>query len=77
MSPPPPLHADDTTVPLLARGGAKTARLWTYLRDDRPFGRTAPPAVVFHFSRDRAGEHPTEQLRGWCGILQADGQAGQ
>lgn len=70
------LHADDTTVPLLARGGTKTARLWTYLRDDRPFGGTAPPAVVFRFSRDRAGEHPTEHLRGWCGILQADAYAG-
>ena len=29
------LHGDDTTVPLLARGGTKTARLWTYVRDDR------------------------------------------
>ena len=26
-------HADDTTVPLLAKGGTKTARLWTCLRD--------------------------------------------
>ena len=49
------LHGDDTTVPLLARGGTKTARLWTYVRDDRPFASAAPPAVVFRFSRDRAG----------------------
>ena len=70
------LHGDDTTVPLLARGGAKTARLWTYVRDDRPFGGTAPPAVVFHFSRDRGGEHPKEHLQGWQGILQADAYAG-
>jgi transposase len=70
------LHGDDTTVPLLARGGTKTARLWTYVRDDRPFGGTAPPAVVFRFSRDRAGEHPTEHLTGWKGILQADAYAG-
>src|SRR6056297_3643256 len=40
------LHGDDTTVPLLARGGTKTARLWSYERDDRPFDGTAPPAVV-------------------------------
>jgi hypothetical protein len=33
------LHADDTTVPLMAKGGTQTARLWTYLRDDRPFAR--------------------------------------
>ena len=70
------LHGDDTTVPLLARGGTKTARLWTYVRDDRPFGGTAPPAVVFRFSRDRAGEHPAEHLGGWKGILQADAYAG-
>ena len=70
------LHGDDTTVPLLARGGTKTARLWTYVRDDRPFGGTAPPAVVFRFSRDRSGDHPTEHLKGWKGILQADAYAG-
>jgi len=70
------LHGDDTTVPLLARGGAKTARLWTYVRDDRPFDGTAPPAVVFRFSRDRAREHPTKHLAGWQGILQADAYAG-
>lgn len=70
------LHGDDTTVPLLARGGTKTARLWTYVRDDRPFAGTAPPAVIFRFSRDRAGAHPTEHLTGWKGILQADAYAG-
>ena len=70
------LHGDDTTVPLLARGGTKTARLWTYVRDDRPFDGAAPPAVVFRFSRDRAGEHPTAHLKGWQGILQADAYAG-
>jgi len=70
------LHGDDTTVPLLARGGTKTARLWTYVRDDRPFAGTAPSAVVFRFSRDRAGAHPTEHLTGWKGILQADAFAG-
>ena len=70
------LHGDDTTMPLLARGGTKTARLWTYVRDDRPFAGTAPPAVVFRFSRDRAGAHPTEHLTGWQGILQADAYAG-
>ena len=70
------LHGDDTTVPLLARGGTKTARLWTYVRDDRPFAGKSPPAVIFRFSRDRAGAHPTEHLTGWTGILQADAYAG-
>lgn len=59
------LHADDTTVPLLVKGGTQTARLWTYLRDDRPFGGGAPPAALYHFSTDRRKEHPTLHLVGW------------
>jgi transposase len=70
------LHADDTTVPLLAKGGTKTARLWTYLRDDRPFGGGAPPAALYYFSTDRRKEHPTRHLTGWTGILQADAYGG-
>ena len=70
------LHADDTTVPLLAKGGTKTARLWTYLRDDRPFGGGAPPAALYYFSTDRRMEHPTRHLAGWTGILQADAYGG-
>jgi transposase len=38
------LHSDDTTVPVLAKGKTATGRCWVYLRDDRPFGGTAPPA---------------------------------
>jgi len=70
------LHADDTTVPLLAKGGTRTARLWTYLRDDRPFGGGAPPAALYHFSTDRRKEHPARHLAGWTGILQADAYGG-
>jgi transposase len=70
------LHADDTTVPLLAKGGTQTARLWTYLRDDRPFGGGAPPAALYYFSTDRRKEHPTRHLAGWTGILQADAYSG-
>jgi transposase len=29
-----------------------------HVRDDKPFGGPAPPGAVFHYSRDRAGEHP-------------------
>ncbi|MFN3314447.1 MAG: IS66 family transposase [Hyphomonas sp.] len=70
------LHADDTTVPLLAKGGTQTARLWTYLRDDRPFAGGAPPAALYYFSTDRRKEHPTRHLSGWTGILQADAYSG-
>ena len=70
------LHGDDTTVPLLAKGGTQTARLWTYVRDDRPFGGGAPAAALFHFSRDREMAHPNRHLAGWQGVLQADAYGG-
>ena len=70
------LHGDDTTVPLLAKGGTQTARLWTYVRDDGPFSGGAPPAALFHFSRDRGMTHPNRHLAGWQGILQADAYGG-
>jgi transposase len=72
------LHADDTPVPVLApgMGKTKTARLWTYVRDDRPAGDTSPPAVWFAYSEDRKGEHPKQHLSNISGILQADGYAG-
>ncbi len=70
------LHGDDTTVPVMAKGKTDIARLWDYVRDDRPFGGTDPPAVVFYYSRDRRGEHPQAHLASWSGILQADAFAG-
>jgi transposase len=70
------LHGDDTTVPVLAKGGTTTGRLWTYVRDDRPFGGTAPPAAVFYYSPDRGGEHPQAHLAHYAGILQADAYSG-
>lgn len=70
------LHGDDTTVPLLAKGGTTTARLWTYVRDDRPFAGGAPPAALFSFSRDREMVHPNRHLAGWTGVLQADAYGG-
>jgi transposase len=70
------VHGDDTTVPVLAKGQTTTGRAWVYVRDDRPFGGTDPPAAVFHYSRDRTGEHPERHLDGYAGILQADAYAG-
>ncbi len=70
------LHADDTTVPVLAEGKTDTGRCWIYLRDDRPFGGTGPPAAIFYYSRDRRGEHPQGHLAGYAGILQADAYDG-
>jgi transposase len=70
------LHGDDTTVPVLAKGKTRTGRCWVYVRDDRPFGGPAPPAAVFYYSRDRAGEHPQRHLAKYAGILQADAYSG-
>jgi transposase len=72
------IHADDTPVPVLApgMGKTKTARLWTYIRDDRPAGGGIPPAVWFVYTEDRKGEHPRQHLSKFTGILQADGYAG-
>ena len=53
------IPGDDTTVPVLAKNKTITGRLWTYVRDDQPFGGPAPPAALFYYSRDRGGEHPT------------------
>jgi transposase len=70
------VHGDDTPVPVLAKHQTRTGRLWTYVRDDRPFGGHDPPAAVFFYSRDRAGDHPERHLAGYAGILQADAYAG-
>jgi transposase len=70
------LHGDDTTVPVLAKGKTQTARCWVYVRDDRPFGGPAPPAAMFYYSRDRAGEHPQMHLARYAGIFQADAYGG-
>jgi transposase len=70
------IHADDTTVPVLAKHKTRTGRLWTYVRDDRPFGGPDPPAAVFFYSRDRGGEHPEQHLACYAGLMQADAYAG-
>jgi transposase len=66
------IHADDTTVPVLAKMKAVVGRIWTYVRDDRPFAGTDPPAALFYYSRNRAGEHPQGHLAGYVGLMQAD-----
>jgi transposase len=72
------IHADDTPIPVLSPGNGKTktGRLWTYVRDDRPSGDPAPPAVWFQYSPDRKGERPLMHLKDFTGMLQADGYAG-
>lgn len=72
------IHGDDVPIPVLSpgNGNTKTGRLWTYVRDDRPWADTTPPAVWFKYSRDRKGERPLQHLKDYRGLLQADGYAG-
>jgi transposase len=72
------LHTDDTPVPVLAPGNGKTktGRLWTYVRDDRPWGDPTPPAVWYAYTPDRKGEHPRAHLSEFRGTLQADAYPG-
>jgi transposase len=72
------VHGDDTEVPVLEPGLGRTrkGRLWTYVRDGRPYGCAEPPAILYRYSPDRRGAHPQDHLRGFKGILQADGYGG-
>jgi transposase len=69
------LHVDDTPVPVLAPGTGKTkiGRLWTYVRDKRPFSRIATAGSVFLYSTDRKGEHSQAHLKDFRGVIHADG----
>lgn len=79
------IHADDTPIRVLdpkkkrieglARG-VKEGRIWVYVKDDRPWAGSDPPAVAYWFSPDRKGEHPREHLADFTGTLQADAYAG-
>jgi transposase len=74
----PKIHADDTTVKVLApgTGKTKTGRLWVYVRDNRSWNPNDPPAAVFFYSPDRKGEHPVRHLKAFTGFLQADAYSG-
>ena len=79
---------------MLAPGNKKTrtARIWAYVRDERPWSGPcatgaqtdnlsscagrAPPCVWYQFTVDRKGEHPVKHLSGYQGWVHADGYAG-
>ena len=72
------IFADDTPLPVLdpGRGRTRTGRLWGYAIDDRPWGGSTPPAVVFLYAEDRKGEHLADHLADFQGVLQVDGYSG-
>ncbi len=74
----PKLFCDETRCPVLdpGRGKTKTGFLWAIARDDRPWGGTDPPAVVYSYAPGRGGVHAVKLLDGFAGVLQVDGYAG-
>ena len=76
------IFMDDTTVKLLQKGQGKgrnkpkTARLWVYARDEKPWGSTSPPAAWYQFSTSRGAEHPSKHLETYTGFAHADAYAG-
>jgi transposase len=78
------LHADDTPIRVLDRSlrdkglgkGVKKGRIWTYVRDQRPWMGAAPPGAVYYFAPDWKEDHVHHHLRQTSGILQADGYKG-
>ena len=69
------LFADETVVPVLdpGRGRTKQGYFWAIARDDRPWGGSAPPAVVYSYAPGRGHIHAHALLGGYRGVLQCDG----
>ena len=72
------IFADDTPVKLLSPGNkrTKTARVWAYVRDERPWTGDDPPAAWYEFTIDRKGHHPVGHLADYKGWVHADDYAG-
>lgn len=70
------IFADDTPVSMLSPGSGKTARLWAYVRDERP-GRAPRYRRRGTGSRPTAGRlRPLDHLGSFEGWMHADGYAG-
>ena len=68
---------DETRAPVLdpGRGRTKSGYFWAIARDDRPWGCTDPPAVVYNYAPGRGAQHAIRLLDGYSGIVQCDGYA--
>jgi transposase len=72
----PAIFADDTPLKMQAKVKCTTARIWTYVRDERRWLGQAPPAAWYRFTVDRKGEHPADHLADYKGWMHADGYSG-
>jgi hypothetical protein len=63
------LFADETNMPVLdpGRGRTKKGYAWAIARDDRRWGGTDPPTVVFHYAPGRGAEDAKALLAGYRG----------
>ena len=71
------LAVDETPAPVLdpGRGRTKTGYFWALARDERPWGGSDPPAVLYTYAPGRSAEHGLKPLAGYSGIVQCDGYA--
>jgi hypothetical protein len=63
------LFCDEPRCPVLdpGRGKIKTGFLWAIARDDRAWGGSDPPAVVYSYAPGRGGTHAVKLLDGFVG----------
>src|SRR5580658_770030 len=71
------IAVDETRAPVLdpGRGRTKTGYFWAIARDDRPWGGTDPPGVVYTYAPGRGAAVGLKPLAGYSGIVQCDGYA--
>lgn len=71
------IAVDETRAPVLdpGRGRTKAGYFWAIARDDRPWGGSDPPAVVYSYAPGRGAEHARTLLADYGGIVQCDGYA--
>jgi transposase len=72
------LFMDETRCPVLdpGQGKTKSGYLWALARDERGWGGTGPPGVVYFYADGRGGKHAEAFLNGFTGTLQVDAYAG-
>lgn len=63
---------DDPPIKMQAKQRCAAARIWTYIRDERPWGGNDPPAAWYRCSTDREDNHPADHLKASKGWMHAD-----
>src|SRR6202030_4708703 len=60
------IAVDETVAPVLdpGRGRTKQGYFWAVARDDRPWGGSQPPAVVYSYAPGRGHTHANTLLGG-------------